>query len=225
MELLRRLGGEAVGEGLLGGQPREHTGHGAGEIRVQRTKAGQNIVADAVAGVVVGEVGAVGAVGLPQSSQVVLDLGTGAVQQGADDIAADAGDATKAPQSGAPHQVHQHRFDGVIKGVGGGDASPLLCRLGKKGVACHPTGLLHRDMIPQRKGGGIDAGNGTGQPQLLRQRPHKAFIPVSLCAAQPVVDMADDQIPAELRPQGRQKAQKSDRIRAAGNPDSDPVAL
>ena len=80
-------------------------------------------------------------------------------------------------------------------------------------------------MIPQRKGGGIDAGNGTGQPQLRRQCPHKAFIPVSLRAAQPVVDMADDQIPAELRPQGRQKAQKSDRIRAAGNPDSDPVAL
>ena len=161
---------------------------------------------NAVAGIVVGKIGAIGAVGLAQQGQVFLHLGAGHIQQRTDDVAPDAGDAAQPVQTGAPYQVHQHRFNGIIQGVGGGDAPPLPCRFGKESITGVAAGFLHRKVVFQRQGGGINMADSIGQSQLPGQLPHKLLVPVGFSAAQPVVNVADDQLPAVFLPQDSQKA-------------------
>lgn len=120
------LSASLLGKGPLGSQLGQHAGHGPGKVRVQFAKPRQNIVPNAVAGIVVGKIGAIGAVGLAQQGQVFLHLSAGHIQQRTDDVAPRAGDAAQPVQTGAPYQVHQHRFDGIIQSVGGGDAPPPL---------------------------------------------------------------------------------------------------
>ena len=179
---------------------------------------------DGIAGIVVGPVGAVGAIGLAQHGQVLLHLGAGAVQQGADDVAADARNAAEPVQAGAADHIQQHRFDAVLQGMGGGDTAAFPRRFGKKGIAGPAAGFLHRAVLRRCQRGGITAAHQAGQPQPLCQRADELLVPVGFRPAQAVVDMADGDLPAILRPVLRQEPQKSDRIRAAGNPDGDSVA-
>ena len=61
-------------------------------------------------------------------------------------------------------------------------------------------------VVFQRQGGGINMADSIGQSQLPGQLPHKLLVPVGFSAAQPVVNVADDQLPAVFLPQDSQKA-------------------
>ena len=82
----------------------------------------------------------------------------------------------------------------------------IPCRFGKEGITGVAAGFLHRKVVFQRQGGGINMADSIGQSQLPGQLPHKLLVPVGFSAAQPVVNVADDQLPAVFLPQDSQKA-------------------
>ncbi len=139
-----QLPGLAGEDGLVrpeeGGGVR-HPGQKAGGDLLQH---GQHLVADAVAGVVVVLVGAVLHVGQGVAAQVVLHLGAGGGEQGADDLLPFGEDAPQPPQAGAPGQVEQDGLHVVAGGVGGGDeVGPRLPGgLAEESIAHIPGGFL-----------------------------------------------------------------------------------
>ncbi len=167
-----------------------------------RRSRGKDIVPNAVAGIVVGKIVAIGAVGAGPAGP-----GIPPPQRGSHP----AEDGRCCPAcAGMPHspcrpvpltQVHQHRFNGIIQGVGSGDASPPSPAVsakkhnGRCGRLPPPSVVSRAQGLQHQCGGQRRAAPAFPPAQRTNCSSRSASAPRS-----PVVDMADGQLPSRTAP-------------------------
>lgn len=197
------------------------------QARIPGVERGQQLVADAVAGVGKAAVGGVFAPGLGEGVEVLLDLGTGNGEQRANDGSLGGFqrgmDAGQAFRPCAAQEFGDYGFGLVVEGVGGGDgiegsageelAEPRVAQAagglfdGLGGLAGAGGGF----------GGGIDARGVKGQTELLGEVADEGQIGVGFLSAQTMVQMGDVQGEAKFPALLMEGAEESDGVCAAGD--------
>ncbi len=229
---VRHVLGQTGEAGLVrpeeGGGVHQTGGKAGGHVLQHR----EDLVADAVAGVIVVVIGAVLHVGQAPEAEVVLHLPAAGGEKGADDALPPGGDAPQAPQAGPPGQMEEDGFHIVIGGVGGGDeAGPRFRRrTAEKGVAHVPGSLLnappldaglsgHVAGVHVQGDGGEHAAVGQAVPPAAQvdKLVHKGGVPVGLLPPQLMVVVGGGQLEVQLGPQAVQDVEHGNGVRPPGH--------
>ena len=182
------------------------------------------MVADAVAGVVVGLVGKVLHIALAKGAAVCRCLGPGDAQAGPHVDASPGRDAGHAVQPGAPRQPEQHRLGLVGQGVGCGDLGFLAGGQPVKPGVAQPAGPVLAGML--RDGDAlfdriVDKQLDAAAPAKL---PHKVGIPAGSLAPDAVVHVGSQHPDGQLPAAAQKKQQQGHRVCPTGAGRNDPVA-
>ena len=169
-------------------------------------------------------VAGVGVGGVDAPSEVLVaevgdDFGAGDLKEGADD--AFAGDGKNSGEAGgrsAPQKTEEYGFRLVVLGVAGGEAVDETGSLefGEEGTAGLTAFIFGKADGP---GGGVE-----GQTVGLGEVGDEAFVGVGVLPAELVVEVDDGEGDAVGGGQLAKDGQQTNRIRAAGNRDTDAVA-
>ena len=181
---------------------------------------------DAVAGILLRKVGAVGDKADAVFSAVGLHLLPGDSDQRADQVVPHRLDAAHTPQSGSPGHGEQHRLHIVTEGVGGRNlAAGLPVQPLKEGIPGLASGGFLREMLLPGQFCHFHPFHCERHLPALAQLPDKGLVPVRFRSPQAVVEVTGGHCEPHRLPQRQQKSEQGRRIRAAGYRSADMVAL
>lgn len=190
----------------------------------------QQLVPEAIAGVLEIGVGGVLAPWLAERVQVGEDLGAGGFEHGAHDLAAanlqHGMNAGKAAGSGAAEKAEKNGFGLIVGGVGGGDLIErvLADKSDEELVAQLAGGGFEGERILFREARDIGTVGKEWEIVCVREFGDERFVGVGLVATNAVMEVNDGKNQAELVAEFEHGAEKGDGVGATGDGKAETVS-
>lgn len=204
-----------------------HLGEVLAQPRVPGLERGQELVANAVAGIGEVAVGGILAPGLAETAEVQFHFSTGDGQERTQNVALgeleNGMDATEAFSPCAAQELGEDGFGLIVEGVGGGDGveGDLGHQGAQPGVTQTACGFFDgfRGLAGARGGfgRGVKAGGVEGEAKLGSQIADESKVGVGFRAAQAVVQVRDVQREAQFPALVVKSSQQGNGICAAGD--------
>lgn len=169
------------------------------------------------------QIGAVGPVILTDSIQIVLQLRAGDPQQRPNDLPAHRSDPAESIERGSAQQVQKHRLSIVIRMVCSGNFAGGS--LPQRAVTQLPRSLFNGKLICFTVRSNINSPNRQRDSQSFAEPPTESLVPIPLFSPKLMVDVTGCQGQEIAGRQFPHHIKQGDRVRPAGKPDGDTVAL